>query len=64
MKLFNSLQEAEQFKVNNLEYIASLQTEAELIPEVIYSELWLNRYSPSCVIGFDDEDQEFVSFKI
>jgi hypothetical protein len=64
MKIFKSLIETEQFKIDNCEYLAALQSELNSLPGVVYSEIWLNGNSPSCVIGFDAEDQQFVSLII
>lgn len=64
MKIFESLNEAEQFKVDNCEYLDALQSEINSLPGVAYSEVWLNGNSPSCVIGFDAEDQQFVSLLV
>ncbi|KZX78274.1 hypothetical protein A3715_10425 [Oleiphilus sp. HI0009] len=62
--MISSLNDADEFKKANLSKIDSLMNEAELVDNVVHSELWVNGNCPSFVAGFNDEDEWVVSYKI
>lgn len=62
--MFKNINEAEAFKNNNTAMLQALQTEIEKIDGVAYSDVWLNKNSPSFVAGYNNEDEQIVSLKI
>lgn len=59
-----NLSQAEAFKIDNRELLISLQDEVNSIPNVAYSEIWLNGNAPHFVAGYDFDDNQIVSLRI
>ena len=64
MVSFTSQKEAESYRHQKLDSLARLQQEAESISGVAYSEVWLNEFTPSFIVGLNSEDEHFVSFDL
>lgn len=64
MVSFTSVQEALSYEIANEAALRRLQREAEAVPGVEYSEVWLNGNCPSFVAGYDNQDEVIVCFKV
>jgi hypothetical protein len=62
--IFKSLEDAEAYSSHNKEKLYQLQKEAESVPGVVNSDVWLNGNCPSYVVGVDNDDKEIVCFKL